>query len=165
MRGALAVLVAAAAVAAAAPSPAGAASCSQAGARAAIAAAKLRLRLIGPDKVLVSPSQASRVLCFDLTRDGKTDMAVSIASGGTAGDIGFVVFVAAGSGWKVALTGAGYKLGIRREDGDLVTVQPVYNDNDPNCCPTGGFDHTRYHWNGKRFVVARTWHTKTFRPS
>jgi hypothetical protein len=43
-------------------------------------------------------------------------------------------------------------------------TQPIYKKNDPNCCPTGGFDHHRYHWNGARFVVARAWHTKSFRP-
>ena len=58
----------------------------------------------------------------------------------------------------------GYKVGLARLGGDLVTTQPVYSKNDPNCCPTGGFDHTRSHWNGKRFVVARAWRSKSFHP-
>ena len=47
---------------------------------------------------------------------------------------------------------------------DVVVSQPVYEKNDPNCCPTGGFDHERWHWSGKRFVVARSWHTRSYRP-
>ena len=38
-------------------------------------------------------------------------------------------------------------------------MQPVYRRNDPNCCPTGGFDHTLYRWNGRKLVVDRTFHT------
>ncbi len=89
---------------------------------------------------------------------------VTIASGGTAGDIGFAVFRATPNGWRVVLARNGYKLGLFRMGGDLVSSQPVYRRNDPNCCPTGGFDHLRFHWNGVRFVVARSWHTKSFRP-
>ncbi len=159
----LAALALAAAAALTVSAPAGSASCSEAAARAAIAQTRLRLGT-GPDRVLVSPSQASKVICFDFTRDGRVDMAVTIASGGTAGDVGLAVFVPAGSGWRVALARTGYKLGLFRVDGDLVSVQPVYRKADPNCCPTGGFDHTRYHWDGKRFVVVRTWRTKTYRP-
>jgi hypothetical protein len=134
-------------------------------ARAAIASTHLKAKLIGPDVARVDPASADQVICFDFTRDGRLDLAVSIASGGTAGDIGFVVFRGTATGWRVALTRGGYKLGLYRVGADLVGVQPVYRRNDPNCCPTGGFDHTRYHWTGTGFAVARTWHTKSFRPS
>lgn len=133
-------------------------------ARAAISSTHLRMKLLGPDAVRVDPNSADQVICFDFTRDGRLDLAVTIASGGTAGDIGFVVFRGTTAGWRVALTQDGYKLGLFRVGGDVVSSQPVYRKNDPNCCPTGGFDHTRYHWNGARLVVARAWHTKSFRP-
>jgi hypothetical protein len=87
-----------------------------------------------------------------------------VDSGGTAGDIGWVVLVRTHTGWRLALARSGYKLGIFRVGSDLASSQPVYRKNDPNCCPTGGFDHTRWHWNGKRFVRIRAWHTKSFRP-
>jgi hypothetical protein len=90
-------------------------------------------------------------------------MAVSIASGGTAGDVGWLFFVPDGSHWRLARSGSGYKLGLFRASSDLDVVQPIYRKNDPNCCPTGGFDHIRYRWDGKHLVVAKTWHTKTFR--
>src|SRR5438128_1680586 len=68
------------------------------------------------------------------------------------------------AGWRVGLKGGGYKLGLSRAGGDPVVSQPIYKKNDPNCCPTGGFDHVRYHWNGTRFAKARAWHTKAYRP-
>jgi hypothetical protein len=161
------LLVAAAAVAAFAVGPAPAAqgvTCNVAAAKRAIAATKLRMKLLGDSTVRVAPSSADRVLCHDFTRDGRTDLAVTIASGGTAGDVGFAVFRSTPAGWQVALARNGYKLGLFRVGGDLVGSQPIYRKNDPNCCPTGGFDHLRFHWNGKRFVVARSWHTRSFHP-
>jgi len=82
--------------------------------------------------------------------------------GGTAGDVGIIVFRARPNGWAVALKRRGYKVGLFRVGDDVVTSQPIYKRNDPNCCPTGGFDRTLYRWNGSRLVVARAWHTKTF---
>jgi hypothetical protein len=97
------------------------------------------------------------VICFDFTRDGRVDMALTINSRGTAGDIAWVVFRAVGPGWKVALRKTGYKLGLVRVGRDLVQSQPVYRPGDPNCCPTGGFDHVRWRWNGTRFVAVERW--------
>jgi hypothetical protein len=57
-----------------------------------------------------------------------------------------------------------YKIGLFQVGGDLVESPPVYLANDPNCCPTGGFDHRRFHWNGTKFLVVRRWHTATFKP-
>ena len=146
------------------PAHATRAACDHVAGRAAIAATHLRMTLLGDSPTRVDPNSADQVICYDFTRDGRLDLAVTIASGGTAGDIGFAVFRATAGGWRVALAQGGYKLGLYRAGGDLVSVQPIYRKNDPNCCPTGGFDHTRYHWNGTRFVVARAWHTKSFRP-
>ena len=153
-----------AAAASAVPAQARDIACNRGTARAAVKQAHLRMKLLGPDVASVDPSSIDQVYCLDFTRDGRTDIAASIASGGTAGDIGFVVFRASAAGWKVALKGSGYKLGLVRLGGDLVVTQPIYKANDANCCPTGGFDHRRFHWNGSRAVVVRSWHTKTFRP-
>jgi hypothetical protein len=147
-----------------APAHAARAGCNLATARAAIASTHLRMTLLGDSATRVDPKSADEVLCFDFTRDGRRDLAVTIASGGTAGDIGFAVFRRAAGGWRVALARSGYKLGLFRAGGDVVSSQPIYRKNDPNCCPSGGFDHTRFHWNGVRFVVARSWHTRSFRP-
>jgi hypothetical protein len=162
------LLVAAAALAALAVAPAHGARtkgpCSLAAAKRAIAATNLRMKLLGDSTVRIAPSSADQVLCGDFTRDGRPDIAVTIASGGTAGDVGFAVFRATRSGWQVALARSGYKLGLFRLGGDIVSSQPIYRKNDPNCCPTGGFDHLRFHWNGARFVVARSWRTRSYKP-
>ena len=57
--------------------------------------------------------------------------------------------------------GAGYHLGIRRNGRDIVEEQPVFRKNDPNCCPSGGFDHRRWHWDGAKLAVLRSWHTRS----
>jgi hypothetical protein len=151
-------------LAAATTAPATHAPCGPATARAAVRATHLRMKTLGDSAQRIDPQSVDQVICFDFTRDGRTDVAATIASGGTAGDIGYVVFRATPAGWAVALKGGGYKLGLVRAGRDLVETQPVYRRNDPNCCPTGGFDHQRFHWTGTKFVVARAWHTKTFRP-
>ena len=164
MRAALLVAVSLAALAAAGVAPGSglATACSSASARAAIAASKPRLALTGP-KQPIAPSMADKVLCFDVTGDGHGDMAVTLFSGGTAGDVGWLLFAWNGTRWQLVATGSGYKLGLFRSGSKLLAVQPVYRTNDPNCCPTGGFDRTLYRWDGSRLVVARSWHTKTFR--
>ena len=105
------------------------------------------------------------LICHDLTGDGETDMAATIFSGGTAGDIAWVVLRRSHGKWVLALRQLGlYKVGLFALAGDLVDSQPVYRKNDPNCCPTGGFDHRRFHWSGSRFVVVRRWHDSHFHP-
>jgi hypothetical protein len=90
---------------------------------------------------------------------------VTFVSGGTAGDIGWAVYVADGGRWRVAFKQLqAYKVGLYARGGDLVEVQPIYRASDPNCCPTGGFAHRRFHWSGRRFVVVRRWLTRSFRP-
>lgn len=104
------------------------------------------------------------VTCRDVTRDGKTDMALVFYSGGTAGDIAWVVFRRVGSEWELALSRLKlYKLSLAFKGSDIVETQPVYLKGDANCCPSGGFNHRRYHWNGSKFVLARFWHTDTYK--
>lgn len=161
----LLVLLAAFAALTAAPAHAAKPTCGPALAKRAVSATSLRMKLLGDSPVRVAPSSVDRVLCHDFTRDGRADLAFTIASGGTAGDIGFAVLRARPTGgWRVALARSGYKLGLFRLGNDPVSSQPIYRKNDPNCCPTGGFDHTRYRWTGTRFAIARTWHTRSFRP-
>jgi len=140
------------------------AGCSAATAGAAIRQAKPHIKSLANTSMLVTPAMADEVICFDFTRDGRIDLAVTVASGGTAGDIGWIVLARTAHGWRLALGRSGYKIGLFRVGGDLVDSQPVYGKNDPNCCPTRGFNHQRWHWNGRRFVVTRSWHTKSYRP-
>ena len=150
------VLAAVAAAGPPKPSPSGV-TCSAAAAKKAILAApalkSLRLYLARG-----SGGGVDTLICHDLTGDGKGDMAVSIFSGGTAGDIAWVAFRRAQGKWVLALAQEDrYKVGLFRVGSDLVDSQPVYRKHDPNCCPTGGFDHRRFHWNVSRFVQIRRW--------
>jgi hypothetical protein len=161
--GACALTLAAVALAAAARSPASRdAACSLGAAKTAVIALKVQVPGLGGGTLPIAPNQVDKVICFDFTRDGRTDMAATVFSGGTAGDIAWIVLRSTPAGWKLSLARAGYKLGLFRLAGDLAVSQPIYRKNDANCCPTGGFDHTRWHWNGKRFVVVRTWHDGRF---
>jgi hypothetical protein len=136
--------------------------CTRAAAKAAILASPA-LRQVWP--TLRLGGGVDRLICHDLTRDGARDMAATVFSGGTAGDIAWAVFRQRAGRWSLALRQLQvYKVGLFRVGGDLVESTPVYRKNDPNCCPTGGFDHRRLHWNGARFVVAKRWHTSRFRP-
>jgi len=101
------------------------------------------------------------LLCGDFTHDGRLDMAFTVFSGGTAGDTAWIVLRRTASGWRVALKDLQtYKVRVQKAAADLVETTPVYLQDDPNCCPTGGFDHRRFRWNGRAFAVFRTWHTK-----
>jgi hypothetical protein len=139
--------------------------CSRPIARAEVARAHLHLAL-GDGSTPVKPGQVDAVVCFDLTRDGRMDLALTVFSGGTAGDVGWAVFVGTATGYRLSLVRTGYKLGLFRVGADLVESQPVYRNGDPNCCPTGGFDHRRWRWSPsrQRFRVVRSWHDRSFRP-
>ncbi len=91
-------------------------------------------------------------------------MVTTLASGGTAGDIGWIVFVAGPGGYGVDLVRGGYKLGLTRAGTDLIETDPIYKAKDPNCCPTGGFDHVRWRWTGRSYKVARSWHNQSYKP-
>jgi hypothetical protein len=109
----------------------------------------------------IRPGDVDGTICFPLP-GGKKAMVVTIGSGGTAGDIGWAIYVGGGDRWTPALVRGGYKLGLVRKTADLVETDPIYRKNDPNCCPSGGFAHTRWHWNGRRFAVVRTWHDSRY---
>src|SRR4051794_13868673 len=134
--------------------------CGDAAARSAVRYAKPRIATVGEPQTF-PPKAADRPLCFDATGDGLTDMAVGLFSGGTAGEVAWVFFAAKPDGWRLAGWGGGYKLLLRQAGKRLEVVQPVYRSNDPNCCPTGGFDHTPYGWNGAKLVLQRSVHTKS----
>jgi hypothetical protein len=94
--------------------------CTAPAARAAILAAPTLTRL----RATVRPGGGGgpdRLICHDLTGDGVPEMAVTVFSGGTAGDIAWVVFTRDGSRWRVAHQQLNvYKLRLDRVASDLV---------------------------------------------
>jgi len=95
---------------------------------------------------------ASEVLFADLTGDGVEEAVVPADSGGTLGDMAFVVLTPDGAGVKLLLRespqgadAAG--LAVRIEGGKLIVTQPVPGPDDPECCPTQ-LRETTYEWDG-----------------
>ena len=92
----------------------------------------------------------------DVTGDGIDEAIVPIDSGGTAGDVAFLVLTPSASGTKtllklVAASGSG-GLAVAAEGGQIVMTQPLYGPEDPNCCPAS-LRKTTYVWNGTALVV------------
>jgi hypothetical protein len=138
--------------------------CTTRAARTAIARDKVIVpaaQSISSEPYRLDPSGVDGVICLSLP-GGRTAMAAPIDSGGTAGAIGWVVFVGGPGGYKLTLVRGGYKLGLARVGSTFVETDPVYKKKDPNCCPSGGFDHTSWRWNGRAFVVARRWHDQSY---
>jgi len=157
------VLVLVAAALTVGPAQAKHAACDRAKARAAIASTHLRMTLLGDSPTRVDPGSADQILCHDFTRDGRLDLAVTIASGGTAGDIGFVVFRAnpgrmargAGDGRLQARPlPLGTTLPARSRCTGRTTRTVV-----PRAASTTGVTTGT-----APVVVARNWHTRSFRP-
>lgn len=96
------------------------------------------------------------VIYADLTQDGVDDAVVPIDSGGTMGEVGFVVLAPSDSGTKTLLKeiplGAAGGLSVSVVEGQLVMTQPLYGPEDPNCCPSA-VRKTTYVWNGTSLAV------------
>jgi hypothetical protein len=82
--------------------------CTLAAARAAIVRQHPRLKNLADELQTVDPGSVDGLVCAGAT------MAVTIASGGTAGDTGFVLFRRTATGWRAALTRGGYKIALFR---------------------------------------------------
>lgn len=90
----------------------------------------------------------------DLTGDGIDEAVVPIASGGTLGDLAFLVLTPSELGARTVLKvapadGAG-GLSVAIVADQLVMTRPVYGPEDPNCCP-GALRRTTYAWDGTAF--------------
>jgi len=96
------------------------------------------------------------VIYADLTGDGVDEAIVPISSGGTMGDVAFLVLAASGRGTKTLLKevplGASGGLSVAVLDGQLVMTQAIYGPEDPNCCPSA-LRRTTYVWNGTSLAV------------
>jgi hypothetical protein len=100
--------------------------------------------------------EQSGVIYADLTADGIDDAVVPISSGGTLGDVAFIVLASDGIGTKtllkVAPTDGPGGLAVAVVGGQLVMTRPIYGPEDPNCCPSS-LRKTTYAWDGSAFAV------------
>jgi hypothetical protein len=141
-----------------------AAPCSLATAKAVVRTTHLTVpasQSISGEAYRLSAADIDGTMCFALP-GGRRAMMLTVGSGGTAGDIDWAIYVSQAKGWKLSLVRGGYKLGLARKGADIVETDPIYKKNDANCCPSGGFVHTQWHWDGKEFAVARTWHDSKY---
>jgi hypothetical protein len=99
------------------------------------------------------------VVYGDVTGDLREEALVPIASGGTLGNIAYLVFVPDQGGAELVLTrtldrssAGGLKLAV--EDGVLVETAAVYQGDDPLCCPSA-LRLTTFRWDGSRLQVDR----------
>jgi hypothetical protein len=106
------------------------------------------------------------IRCGDVTADGHADALFTVASGGTAGDTRFGVLRGRsdGSADALVLYRQGYNVGVsRRTRRAFEVIQPHYDSNDPNCCPSS-FRMRRYTWTGSRFKAGSAKKLKTAPP-
>jgi hypothetical protein len=89
---------------------------------------------------LVSTDQ---ILFLDISGDGQEEAVISLFSGGTAGNLGLLVYTASGGAPVLADALAGYKIGGTADGALLMVSEPIYQGWESNCCPSGFFE-TRY---------------------
>jgi hypothetical protein len=77
------------------------------------------------------------IVYVDMDGDGVDEAAITLNSGGTAGNIGFLIYRQARAAPQLAAWHDGYKLGLAIEAGQLVARNALYAGREPNCCPSG----------------------------
>jgi hypothetical protein len=102
-----------------------------------------------------------RLVYGDLTGDGKPDVAVTVFSGGTAGDIAYYVLTTQGGTLHaIQHSNQEYKVGVQIYKGRLEVTRPLYASSDPNCCPSH-LEVTDYRYNGRTMAVVSRKRFKT----
>jgi len=127
------------------------------------AAVQTLLRQLGGGEV-----DKQSVVYADLTKDGRDEAVVPISSGGTLGNIAYVVLTLR-SGSPTALLTAlrdrssagGVQMSI--EDGKLIKTTAKYGPEDPLCCPSA-LIKTTYYWDGTNLQVEREEEVKQSSP-
>jgi serine/threonine-protein kinase len=77
------------------------------------------------------------IVYIDLDRDGVEEAAIPLFSGGTAGNIGFLIYRQAQPRPALVAWQGGYKQNLSIEQGRLVASDALYTGWEPNCCPSG----------------------------
>jgi hypothetical protein len=83
------------------------------------------------------------IIYVDMDGDRVEEAAITLSSGGTAGNLGFLVYRQAAQAPQLAAWQGGYKLGLLVERGRPVARNALYAGWEPNCCPSG-FSYDTY---------------------
>jgi hypothetical protein len=125
---------------------------------------QLRVEYQGSDRFVSVNSQSTpvggipqldQIVYVDMDGDGVEEAAIPLFSGGTAGNIGALVFRMGARAAVLADWIGGYKLGASVEQGRLVVSNALYEGWEPNCCPSGRSYDTYVLQNGKLALVAQ----------
>ena len=103
--------------------------------------------------------EPSTIVYGDITGDLREEAIVPIASGGTLGNLAYLVFTGSGPNASLVLTrtadrssSGGIKMTI--EDGVLVETAGEFGPSDALCCPSV-IKRTTFRWDGARLQVQR----------
>jgi hypothetical protein len=94
----------------------------------------------------------------DVTGDDREEAIVPVESGGTLGNVAYLVFTMKSGAPELVLTrvkdrsAAGLRMSV--EDGKLVETTAEYGPEDPLCCPTV-MRQTTFRWDGSLLQVER----------
>jgi hypothetical protein len=80
------------------------------------------------------------ILFADISGDGQEEAVIWLSSGGTAGNLGLLVYTVANHAPILADSLAGYKIGGVADGNRLKVIEPIYQGWEPNCCPSGFFE-------------------------
>ena len=95
--------------------------------------------------------ERDQILFVDISGDGQEEAVISIFSGGTAGNLGLLVYTVANNAPILADSLPGYKIGGVADGNRLKVTEPIYQGWEPNCCPSGFFE-TRYRLQANKLV-------------
>jgi hypothetical protein len=112
------------------------------------------LRQVGSGSI-----DAASILFADVTGDRREDAVVPISSGGSLGNIAYVVLTLKSGTPTLALTrtldrGTAGGLRMAVDDGKLVETAAEYGPQDPLCCPSV-LRKTYFRWDGSKLQVER----------
>jgi hypothetical protein len=146
-------------VAAATGAPHAAAPCTLLAAKSGILSSNLPMGL-KHDAAGRDGSGIDRLICRDLTGDGRKDMVASVFSP-PRGVEAWVFFRASPRGWKLSFRRTGLLAAHVGVEGKRVAeTDPVFRPGDARpCCPSGGQKHYRFKWLRGKMAQVRAWHT------
>lgn len=93
------------------------------------------------------------IIYLDVDKDGLEEAAIPLISGGTAGNIGFLLYRWGQPTPRLVGWQEGYKQGLKTVGGKLVATNAVYSGWEPNCCPSG-YSTITYALTGDKLQVA-----------
>lgn len=113
---------------------------------------KIFISIKGVETVTGAPD-LDNIVYVDVDKDGLEEAAIPLISGGTAGNIGFLLYRYAQPAPRLVGFQEGYKQSLKAVDGKLVATNAVYSGWEPNCCPSG-YSTITYSLTGDKLQVA-----------